>query len=214
MLGLVTVLAGYPWLVELAKDNATYLRPIAIGISVVAALIALAQWRLGRQLRDTLHLFVASGLAVAAAIWQVHSLLLLIPALAFFGLSWLCWKSLRGESVIEQMAKLIQPLAPAFIAPYCRKCTICWALLFLAYGGVQVTLTALNDHAGWQFFSRRVGPIVIGAVIVIEFFVPRLTSATTKTALSIACSSVCSRQNAQRWVDARKRTSTRSSQRD
>ena len=171
MLGLVTVLAGYPWLVELAKDNATYLRPIAIGISVVAALIALAQWRLGRQLRDTLHLFVASGLAVAAAIWQVHSLLLLIPALAFFGLSWLCWKSLRGESVIEQMAKLIQPLAPAFIAPYCRKCTICWALLFLAYGGVQVTLTALNDHAGWQFFSRRVGPIVIGAVIVIEFFV-------------------------------------------
>lgn len=170
MLGLVTVIAGYPWLV--AKATAPErLVPIATGIAVVTLLAALAQWRLGRSPRDVSHLMIATAVAIAAAIWRVHALLLVIPALAFFGLAWLCWSSLSGTSVIERMAKLIQPLAPTFIAPYCRRCTICWAVAFLLYGGIQVVLAATGNHEGWQLFSRKIGPIAIGAFVVLEFLV-------------------------------------------
>lgn len=170
VLGLVTVLAGYPWLVELATDESR-LRPIALTIGAVTLVAAMAQWRLGRTFTDTIHLLLATALAAAAAVWQLHALLLVIPAFAFFGLAWLCLRSLKGTSVIEQMAKLIQPLAPTFIAPYCRRCTVCWAVLFLAYGAVQVILAATSNHDGWQLFSRRIGPLAIGAFLVAEYFV-------------------------------------------
>jgi hypothetical protein len=66
---------------------------------------------------------------------------------------------------------MIQPMAPPFIGPYCRKVTLLWGVVLLANALVLVALALAAPVEAWRRAAGYGTWAVLGAISAVEFFV-------------------------------------------
>ncbi len=152
-------------------------RWLAVGLVVVSALsLAVVGRALPRGVAlggvDSLALL---GLVCAAALTGERVFLLLLPAWVQLALARLFWRSVRdGESIFERVAFGIQPYAPDFIRPYCRKSTALWGALFALNAAVIAALAVLGPHAWWSAFTGWLVWLVMAALAGVDWVARKL----------------------------------------
>lgn len=111
-------------------------------------------------------------LPVGAAVSGDPLFLRLVPAAIQSGVVAMFLLSLRGGgSLFLDVARIIEPHAPDFIGPYCRKTTGIFAAIF-AFQAVAVGLLAIRPgDEGWAFASGVLvwSPVLAG--FAVEWFV-------------------------------------------
>jgi uncharacterized membrane protein len=118
---------------------------------------------------------VLGALVLCAAATGQAVFLWLVPAWIYVALARVFDASARaGDSVIERVAFAIQPYAPDFIRPYCRRVTRLWAGLFVANAAVIAALALFAPLAWWSAWTGWVGWLVFVAISAVEFAVRKL----------------------------------------
>jgi uncharacterized membrane protein len=80
--------------------------------------------------------------------------------------------SLRGGgSILEQAARALEPFAPDFIGPYCRKATRVFAALFAAQAAVLAALALGAAQRDWAATASFWTIAPVGACTLVEFLV-------------------------------------------
>jgi uncharacterized membrane protein len=96
----------------------------------------------------------------------------LVPAAIEAVLCGLFLTSLRGSSSILQQAALrLEPYAPDFIGPYCRKATAAFALLFAAQAVALALVAVKAPGADWAITSSLLVWLPTLAFTALEFLV-------------------------------------------
>jgi uncharacterized membrane protein len=160
------------WLVDLLG-----VRALAAGLVFVSALSLLVVGRalpagvaLGRA--DSLALIALVGAAAASG---ERVFLLLVPAWVQVALARVFWRSVRdGESIFERVAFGIQPYAPDFIRPYCRKSTSAWAGFFLVNAIVIAALAFFGPVSWWRNFTGWIVWLAMGLLTAVDYVVRKL----------------------------------------
>lgn len=119
--------------------------------------------------------FALLALVGAAALSGERVFLLLVPACVHVALARMFWRSVRdGESIFERVAFGIQPYAPDFIRPYCRRSTLIWAGFFLANALVIADLALFGPLAWWRNFTGFLVWLAMGVLAAGDFVVRKL----------------------------------------
>lgn len=106
---------------------------------------------------------------VIAAVSGEGRFLLLVPPSLHLALSFMFLLSLRGPlSLIERGALFIQPRAPDFIRPYCRKMTACWFGVLFVHGAIGMGLAIFASPETWSRYASWIGYLMIGAFMIGE----------------------------------------------
>jgi len=80
--------------------------------------------------------------------------------------------SLRGgSSILQQAALLLEPFAPDFIAPYCRKATAAFALLFAVQAAALARVAMTAPATDWALTSSLIVWLPTLAFTALEFLV-------------------------------------------
>lgn len=115
------------------------------------------------------------GLVAAAAASGERAFLLLVPAWVQLAVFHIFRRSVRdGQSVFERIAFTIEPYAPEFIRPYCRKATLVWSWLFLLNAVVIALLALFADFAVWRAFTGWIVWAVMAAFSTGDYLVRKL----------------------------------------
>jgi len=115
------------------------------------------------------------ALVAAAAVTNDRHWLLFLPALIYTLLCWLFLGSLRGGgSLIAKLARVVDPKAPAFIEPFCRKSTLVWAGLFAVNAAVLAALAVTGPLRAWQLYSGLGAYLLLGTWALAEFLIRKL----------------------------------------
>lgn len=184
MLGAAVLAATlYPVLLEFLVAR---LGPQVVG--VVLALVALLATALAAAARrrgaPVAPVVVQGGVALLALLALLEAgdaggngllPLLLVPGWIYAGLAWAFLASLRDgrgdSSLVERTIRQLQPVAPDFIGPYCRKVTVLWGLVL---GVNAIVLTALALTAPVETWKAAAGKglwLWMGGVSLVEFLV-------------------------------------------
>lgn len=171
-LGLLVLAAStYPLLFRVAA-SALGVRRLAATLAV-ASLVPAAFALRGRGRAGAARVFaggLVAGLAAVAAWSGDPTPLRFLPALVHAGVAVVFFTSLRDDvSLVERGARLIQPVAPDFIGPYCRLVTALWGVV-MATNAVAVAWAATTPEH-WQMVAGRGVWAWMGAVSVVEFLV-------------------------------------------
>jgi uncharacterized membrane protein len=114
-------------------------------------------------------LFALAALALASG---ERVFLLLIPAWVCAAIARIFAASLRGGgSVIERVAFMIQPHAPDFIRPYCRRATVLYGAVFAANALVIAALALFAPLAWWRAYAGWIAWVGFAALSAAEFMV-------------------------------------------
>jgi uncharacterized membrane protein len=168
---LMLVAAFYPVLFD---TLVSWFGPTAVAVSLalLAAVSAVADARRGGPLvsilaRAAVALLAASS-AMGAGLWP----LLAIPACLYTALAWLFLASLRGDtSLVELGARMIQPVAPEFIGPYCRRVTALWGIVLSINAGLLAVLALAAPVETWRAAAGYGIWTWMGLVSAAEFLV-------------------------------------------
>jgi uncharacterized membrane protein len=146
--------------------------------AVAAGLLAMAVVSLALPLRPVRQKFASTAVPalgfpalLLAAIASGDVLYLrLLPALVYATLSCVFWASMRGgDSVIELVARLMVPEAPAFIRPYCRVVTGLWGGFFFASAALIAALALARQPAWWRGYTGGLIYALMLGISVVEF---------------------------------------------
>ena len=157
------------WTVERFGVRALAASLLAVGaLSLRAANSALpADLSYGRF--DSVVWFALVALALATGSTEF---LLVLPAAVYLAIARILERSARSpESLIERVAFWMQPYAPDFIRPYCRKVTRFWAGVFLANAIGIAALALFAPVTWWQAYTGWIVWLVFAAISVVEFAV-------------------------------------------
>lgn len=84
-------------------------------------------------------------------------------------------RSLREpQPLAERLARLVDPLAPDFVAPYCRGLTLVYALVLAAVAGTFAFFALTGAQAAWLRFATLGCWLVLAALLAGEFLVRKL----------------------------------------
>lgn len=100
--------------------------------------------------------------------------LLLVPVAIQVFLASLFAASLRDVPVIQRAARFLQPRAPDFIAPYCRKVTAFFSGLFALNALWMAALVFAGAPDSWRAFAGWGAWALMGALTGIEYFVRKV----------------------------------------
>lgn len=144
------------------------LRMSALGLTLIGVASSLAAGnRLDRYARVG-----TTALAAGAMISGKLLPLLLLPACLYLGLAMLFFRSLRDQrSLVELAAQWIQPAAPAFIAPYCRRVTALWGTVFTVNAVVLAVAAVTASVDTWRALAGYATWGWMGAISLAEFLV-------------------------------------------
>ncbi len=116
--------------------------------------------------------FVWFALVALALVTGSRELLLILPAAVYLAIARILERSARSEqSLIERVAFWMQPYAPDFIRPYCRKVTRFWAVVFLANAIGIAALALFAPVTWWEAYTGWMVWLVFLAISVVEFAV-------------------------------------------
>lgn len=145
---------------------------VAAVLAVFAAISALSHYRRGGHWSGTAAHAAAAALAAGGAFTHTLIPLMLIPAGIYASISFTFFASLgSGPSLVERAAKMIEPVAPDFIGPYCRRVTVLWGVVM---GLDAVVLAVLAVAAPVETWRAAAGLWIwagMAAVSVVEFLV-------------------------------------------
>lgn len=176
--GLALIALAFVWpLVSERLVEGLGVRALATGLLGLSA-ISLSAMRsavpseLAIERSDSIALL---ALVACAALTGEHLFLLLVPAWIQLAVFRLFRRSLRvGPSVFERVARALEPHAPEFITPYCRKATALWGWVFLANAVVIVALALLAPLPWWRAFTSWIVWLVIAALTAGDFVVRKV----------------------------------------
>ncbi len=115
--------------------------------------------------------FVA-GLCASAAATGGDAPLRLLPSFVHAAVSAAFFASLRGESsAVERGARMIQPMAPPFIGPYCRRVTALWGLVLLVNAAALAWAALFASTGMWRTVAGAGIWGWMAAVSAVEFLV-------------------------------------------
>jgi len=161
----------YPLLLESLLENFGRFA-VSVAIALMAAVSAISPLRSGGPLVSLVARAAVALLAASAALGAGMVPLLLIPACIHAALGWIFLASLRSDvSLVELGARMIQPVAPDFIGPYCRRVTAMWGVVLLVNAFV---LGALALGSAMETWASAAGVGIwtwIGAISLVEFLV-------------------------------------------
>ncbi|MCO5169077.1 MAG: hypothetical protein M9894_22265 [Planctomycetes bacterium] len=115
----------------------------------------------------------AGALAAGCAATGDARLLLALPVVVNVLLLTGFLASLRGESVVERLARLLEPDLPAERAAYCRRVTWVWCAFFAANAAVAGALALLAPVAWWALWTGVLSYAAVGLLFVGEVVVRR-----------------------------------------
>ena len=177
MLALVQAVltVAYPLLILLAL---TRFEPRTVALLVVGIVglrllgLRFAKRSLARRRRpwSLLVPFAWVGLvAGATAVWNDPIGLLAAPVLVNLALLGSFAVSLRGESLVEQLARLqVDRLSPSEIR-YCRRVTQVWCGFFVLNGALALALALRRDLAAWAFYTGFLSYLAMGTLFAVEY---------------------------------------------
>jgi uncharacterized membrane protein len=168
----------YPWAIDAALARFG-VRPVAAALLGLALLGGASPLRLGGVTERRIDFPRVPGFPGAFAVLLAAALasgdvrcLLLVPAAVYLWLALLAAASLREPpSLIERAALFLQPRAPDFIRPYCRKVTALWCVLFAATAAAIAWLVASGDDEARRSFSSFGLWLPFGALSAVEYAV-------------------------------------------
>jgi uncharacterized membrane protein len=115
---------------------------------------------------------LAVGLPGLALLAGDARFLALVPAAIQAVLCGLFLGSLRGgSSILAQAARTLEPYAPDFIDPYCRKATLAFAALFALQSVALATLGVAAPGPGWALRASFLIWVPTLVAAAIEFLV-------------------------------------------
>ena len=164
----------YPWLIDAALERfgARPVAALALGLALVGGVGPLSR---GGRLEIPSVPGLPAGLALLPAAALVSGdlrFLFLVPAGVYLWLALLAGQSLREEiSLIERFARILQPRAPEFIRPYCRKVTVLWGLAFLAAAVTIAWLVAIGAVEERRAFTAYGLWVPVGLLALVEYAV-------------------------------------------
>lgn len=175
LVGLGGLLAlAYPFVVERAL---ALLGPRGVAAAVTCLGLASLALPLGTPGSVARGRWLRGGVLALPALAAVTGdlvFLLLVPAAIQAVLAAVFALSLRGGgSLLQEAARYLNPYAPEFIAPYCRKVTALFAAI-LALQGVGVAWLALRTgrpDPEWAFLSGVAVWAPLGAACAVEWAV-------------------------------------------
>jgi hypothetical protein len=107
-----------------------------------------AELRFGRPATVALLAFTVFAFASESPLFR-H----LLPAAGWAAVAVAFGRTLRAErSLVERLARIVEPTAPDFIGPYCRMVTALHAALFAAIAAWIAGLAIAGDAAAWRSF--------------------------------------------------------------
>ena len=166
------VVIGYP-LAAARGVEAFGARAVAATVLAISGVSLAASTRrsvpgLGLGLRS-----LPPALAVGALVTGDVRFVQLVPAAVEAMLCGLFLGSLRdGGSILIQAARTLEPFAPDFIAPYCRKVTVAFALLFALQAAVLAGVALAADGSpGWAREASWWTWAPTAAAMAVEFVV-------------------------------------------
>jgi uncharacterized membrane protein len=167
------LLLGYPLVVYVALQHVSA-RALSLGLLAVvgARSVTGARGRAAAQLRA----FAWPALAVvavlaAAAIWNDPLALLLAPALTSFALLLSFGASLRGESVVESLARAQLGSLGDDERRYCRRVTAIWCGFFAVNGAIALALALGGTRHAWTLYTGLFAYLAMGALFAAEYAV-------------------------------------------
>jgi len=99
----------------------------------------------------------------------------LLPAVIWGWMAFAFARSLRDrETLAERLARVADPLAPDFIAPYCRGLTGVYAVVFAAIAAGFAFFALTGDRVAWLRFASWGCWLVLAALLAGEFLVRKL----------------------------------------
>ena len=164
----------YPWLIDaaFARFGTRPVAALALLLTLVGGVGPLSR---GGRLELPSVPGLPAGLALlpaAALLTGDARFLFLVPAGVYVWLALMAAQSLREEiSLIERFARILQPRAPEFIRPYCRKVTALWALAFVGAAVVIAYLVAIGAVAERRAFTAYGLWAPMGVLSAIEYAV-------------------------------------------
>jgi len=116
-----------------------------------------------------------SGVGLLAGLAVVSGrriFLLLLPALAYAYLIWIFARSLQEPvSIIGRVARLVDPKAPDFIDPYCRKLTVVWCGVFAVNVACISAFALAGRYDAWAWYAGAFSYLFMAVVQAVEFVV-------------------------------------------
>lgn len=174
ILAVMLTAALYPLLLELAVS--WFGRgAVALSVALLAAASTIASWRSRAAPVLVAARAAISLLAASSALGAGLTPLLLIPACIYATLAWLFFASLgSGSSLVELAARMIQPVAPDFIGPYCRRVTALWGCVLSINALALAALALAAPLETWRLAAGYGVWVWMGAISVAEFLVRKL----------------------------------------
>lgn len=111
---------------------------------------------------------VALGGRIIAMLAYFYPTIINVAFLAFFALS------LKGESIITQIAKMQNPTLDTNGVLYTRKLTKIWCVLFAFNALVGFALAFMENKIYWSVFCGIVAYCLVGALFAVEWLYRRL----------------------------------------
>ncbi len=157
----------YPVVVRRLADH--------FGVRIIAAIFAVAGGlsvlrapeRGSRMLRAA-----AAAVPASAVITGTLAPLLWVPAILYANLALLFRASLSTpEPLVMRAARAIQPAVPDFVAPYCRRVTALWSMVFAANAIVLAIAPWILAPAAWERVAGYGVWTWMGAITIVEFLV-------------------------------------------
>jgi uncharacterized membrane protein len=164
----------YPWLIDaaFARFGTRPVAALALLLTLVGGVGPLSR---GGRLEIPSVPGLPSGLALlpaAALLTGDARFLFLVPAGVYLWLALMAGQSLREEvSLIERLARILQPRAPEFIRPYCRKVTALWGIAFVAAFVIIAGLVAIGAVEERRAFTAYGLWVPVGVLSLVEYAV-------------------------------------------
>lgn len=112
---------------------------------------------------------LVAAVAGGTAIWNDPLGLLLAPVFVNGALLAAFALSLRGQPIVETLARLqVDRLAPAEVR-YCRRVTEIWCAFFVVNGGIALALGLSKSLDAWAFYTGFLSYVLMGLLFAGEY---------------------------------------------
>lgn len=112
--------------------------------------------------------------SLAASIADNPDLFLYSPAAMNAGLLLVFGHSLVSPpSVVEQIARVMEPALPESAISYTRKVTMVWCGFFVLNGGIALYTALYTSLATWTLYNGLIAYMLMGILFLVEFLIRR-----------------------------------------